>query len=66
LECDSELIRIESKAFSSCSLESVTILRHLQFIDGSAFATISKISISITSDNLLSNHIVFWVHRRRH
>jgi 1-acyl-sn-glycerol-3-phosphate acyltransferase len=49
-ECDSELIRIESKAFSSSSLESITIPRHVQFIDGSAFPTISKISISVTSD----------------
>jgi hypothetical protein len=51
-ECTSELIRIKSGAFDSpSSLESTTIPRHVQFIDGSGFAIISKISISMTSDN---------------
>jgi hypothetical protein len=45
--CDSELIRIASKVFSS-SLESITIPRHVQFINGSAFATISKILQSMS------------------
>jgi hypothetical protein len=38
-ECDLELTRIESKAFSS-SLESITIPRHVQLRDGSIFTTI--------------------------
>jgi Pyruvate/2-oxoacid:ferredoxin oxidoreductase delta subunit len=49
-ECASELIRIEPYAFDS-SLESITIPCLVQFIDGSACATISKILISITSDS---------------
>jgi hypothetical protein len=50
-ECASELIRIESGAFDSSSFESITISHSIQFIDGSAFASISRILIWIISDN---------------
>jgi heterodisulfide reductase subunit B len=52
-ETESELTRIESKAFSSCSyLKSFTIPQNVGFIDGSAFVGISNISISVESSNL--------------
>jgi hypothetical protein len=41
------LLRIESSAFSSSSLESIEIPRHVRFIDGSAFAGIKSKCVSI-------------------
>jgi uncharacterized membrane protein len=49
---DSELTHIKSTVFFFCSsLKSITIPRHVHFIDGSTFSNVSKISISIASDN---------------
>jgi hypothetical protein len=45
------LIRIESRAFSSSSLESILIPRNVQFIDGSAFCNVKLSSITIESGN---------------
>jgi hypothetical protein len=50
-ESNSRLIRIESSAFCSSSLESIVIPRNVQFIDGSAFADVSILLISIESGN---------------
>jgi hypothetical protein len=48
---NSQLQRIESKAFSESSLESINIPQHVSFIDGSAFATVKNILISVESEN---------------
>jgi hypothetical protein len=50
-ENDSALTRIESRAFCQTSLKSITIPRHVQFIDGSAFPSIPHIAVSIEPSN---------------
>jgi hypothetical protein len=50
-ESNSILKRIESKAFSFSSLQSIEIPRSVQFIDGSAFADVKLDSISIEAGN---------------
>jgi hypothetical protein len=48
---DSQLTRIEYKAFSYASLESIIIPPNVAFIDGSAFSGVDAISISVEDGN---------------
>jgi hypothetical protein len=48
---DSQLTRIESKAFCYASLDSIIIPQNVSFIDGSAFSAVGAISISIEGEN---------------
>jgi hypothetical protein len=50
-ESNSHLTRIESETFSDSSLQSILIPRNVQFIDGSAFISVTLSSISIESRN---------------
>jgi hypothetical protein len=50
-ESNSRLTRIESEIFSDSSLQSIIIPRNVQFIDGSAFDSVTLSSISIESGN---------------
>jgi hypothetical protein len=50
-ESNSRLTRIESRAFSLSSLQSIVILRGVRFLDGSAFRNVKLSSISIENEN---------------
>jgi hypothetical protein len=62
------LNRIESKAFSYSTLESIEIPRNVQFIDGSAFQNIFSTFVSIKSSNphfsMANDFLVDIIHHR--
>jgi uncharacterized protein YuzB (UPF0349 family) len=67
-ESNSQLTQIESKAFSSSSLQSTAIPRTVQFINGSAFIDVTLSSISIEPGNdifVIENDLLIDVARHK-